>query len=102
MPIICQNLSVSFGDKQVIKKDCKEGKIYITAEIKGQNYNFYYGYDKDEKIAHAENIDGKFLSTETACSYAGLVIGMFASSYGEETDACADFDFFCYSGKDER
>ena len=92
---------VNKDDKQVIKKDCNAGKIYITAEIKGQNYNFYYGYDKDERITLAENIDGRFLSTENACSYAGLVIGMFASSYGKETEACADFEYFYYSGEDE-
>lgn len=92
---------VDNGEKTVIKKECNPGKIYITTEVKGQNYSFYYGCSKEEKNVLAKQVDGRILSTEYATSYAGLVIGMMASSYGEDSLAYADFEYFYYCGADE-
>ena len=84
-----------------VKRECKDGKIYLTVEVREHSYNFYYGYEENEKIVLAEDVDGAVLGTEYAVGYTGLVLGMFASSYGEESKAYADFEYFYYSGNDK-
>ena len=89
-------------NKEVVaEKETREGKIYLTVESNLGDYSFYYGYSKNEKILLAENVDSQILDTIYAVSYVGLAAGIFTSSYGEETSAYADFDYFYYSGNDD-
>ena len=85
---------------KAVQKQCALEKIYLTVKVIGQRYHFYYGKDETETLVLAEGIDGRILSQEHAKSYTGLVVGMFASSYGKETRAYADFDSFYYAGND--
>ena len=92
--------SVVGGNSETVSKPCPSGKVYLTVKVEGQRYSFYYGSTEDECIPVAENVDGRCLSTESATSFVGLVVGMFASSYGQESTAFADFERFYYSGDD--
>lgn len=89
------------GKTEVIKTQEITGeKIYLTVEANCGDYDFYYGLCEGEKIPLAKNINSNFLNTIYAVSYTGLVAGIFTSSYGENTAAYADFDYFYYDGND--
>ena len=48
------------------------------------------------EMEHAENVDGRILSTPVAGGFVGAYIGMYASSNGQPSDKVADFDWFEY------
>ncbi|MBO5653691.1 MAG: glycoside hydrolase family 43 protein [Clostridia bacterium] len=84
--------------RSVVRKPCSLDKVYLTVEARGQSYSFYYGANETEREPLALDVDGRLLSQERAASFTGTVIGMFVSSYGADTEAYADFDWFDYEG----
>jgi alpha-N-arabinofuranosidase len=62
-------------------------------------YTFYYkeaGTDQYKKLG---TMDTRYLSTEVAGGFTGVMIGMYASSAGKQTGTKAWFDWFEYKTK---
>jgi xylan 1,4-beta-xylosidase len=74
------------------------GTFYLKVEAHGQAYNFYFAEKPDQWRTLAENIDGRLLSTPVAGGFVGAYIAMVASSNGQPSGNCADFDWFEYYG----
>jgi xylan 1,4-beta-xylosidase len=83
-----------------LKDDEANKKLLLKIESKGKFYNFYYGTvaNKWEKVK--ESVDAKFLSTDVAGGFVGVVFAMYASSQGKQSTNYADFDWFEYMGND--
>ena len=89
------------GDKREVVEQPYDGDtVYLSVEGRGQDYSFYFGANEGEKRPLIEHVDARGLSTESATSFTGLTVGLFASAYGKDTDAYADFDYFYYHGND--
>ena len=78
-------------EKQV---DVKQDKIYLRIVGGPYNYNFYYSTNNKE-YHFMGTMDIKFLSSETAGGFTGLVLGLFAQST-QPNGGYADFDWFEY------
>lgn len=90
------------GDKrEVVEQPYQGNSVCLSVEGRGQDFSFYFGSGESDRRALAEHVDARGLSTESATSFTGLVVGMFASSYGKESAAFADFDYFYYVGNDQ-
>lgn len=76
---------------QPITAECCNLKVIVHE----QSYNFYFSTGGDWH-ALAENVDGRILSTPVAGGFVGAFIGLYASSNGEPSTNCADFDWFDY------
>jgi xylan 1,4-beta-xylosidase len=74
------------------------GRVYLKASAVGQAYSFYAATQPETWFPLAESIDGRILSTRVAGGYVGAYIGMYASSNGQPSQNCADFDWFEYIG----
>jgi alpha-N-arabinofuranosidase len=73
-------------------------KIYVKIEAYGQDYSFYFAEYPEQWQVLLENVDGRILSSEVAGGFVGTYIGMYASSNGQESSNCADFNYFEYVG----
>lgn len=70
---------------------------YLKVEARGQEYSFYYAARPESWRPVAEQVDGRVLSTQVADGFVGACIGMYASSNGQPSASCADFDWFEYA-----
>jgi xylan 1,4-beta-xylosidase len=77
------------------------GRCYLKVEAHEQAYHFYAADELEQWRPVAENVDGRILSTPVAGGFVGAVIAMYASSNGQPSTSCADFDWFEYQGLDE-
>jgi alpha-N-arabinofuranosidase len=77
------------------------GRCYLKVEAHEQAYSFYVAEVSDQWKPVAEGIDGRILSTPVAGGFVGAVIALYASSNGQPSTNCADFDWFEYVGFDE-
>ena len=66
----------------------------------GSNYGFYYSTDKKNWQLVKDGMDAKFLSTQTAGGFVGVVFAMYATSFKKESNAKAYFNWFDYKGND--
>lgn len=64
-------------------------------------YDFYYAVDGSHWTALKKDVDGTFLSTETAGGFVGCVFGLYATSLGKNNFNKAVFNWFEYTGDDE-
>ncbi len=87
------------ADEVLAQAEFNADKIYLAIEARGQNYNFYYGDTPKTENVLFPGADGRILSTDVAGGFVGAVIGMYASSNGEESSNYADFDWFEYYGE---
>jgi len=76
----------------------KEVGLKIMAN--GGNYGFYYSADKKNWQLLKDSVDGKFLSTQTAGGFVGVVFAMYATSLKKESNTKAYFNWFDYKGND--
>lgn len=75
------------------------GDIYLRIQPKKAVYATAYSTDGKTWIPLQE-VDGKFLSTETAGGFVGSVFGLYATSLGKESRNKAFYDSFVYEGND--
>lgn len=74
----------------------------ITFQINGSPLSYSFGYlDKQTgKFEELNKLDTRYISTEVAGGFTGVMIGLYASSNGKPSKAKAFFDWFDYSVKD--
>ena len=75
-------------------------RYYLKVEAHEQAYSFYVANEPDQWRPVAEGVDGRILSTPVAGGFVGAVIALYASSNGQPSTNCADFDWFEYHGLD--
>ena len=75
--------------------------IYLKIEANRGFYTFFYSLDTIDWISLKDNIDGTFLSTNTAGGFVGSMFALYATSSGQDSDNTARFDWFKYEGNDE-
>jgi xylan 1,4-beta-xylosidase len=90
------------GREEILaEQPVKAGRLYLKVEAYGQAYNFYAAEQPNSWRTIAEDIDGRILSTPIAGGFLGTFIAMYASSNGQPSTNCVDFDWLEYIGLDE-
>ena len=68
----------------------------MQLRVKGDKDFYHFEYAPDGKpFQKLGSMDAKYISTETAGGFTGIVLGMYASST-EATEGYGEFDFFEY------
>jgi len=72
----------------------------ILMQIKGNpgQYTFYIANPKNQQYTELGKLDTRYLSTEVAGGFTGVMIGLYASSNGKPSKAKAYYDWFEYQG----
>ena len=87
------------GDMQVIvtRREVRPGPVEIGFTADEQSYHFHYA-DADGRQVPLGDGRIRYLSTEVAGGFTGIMIGLYASGNGAAAITPADFDWFDYSG----
>jgi len=75
-------------------------KLFLKITGEKASCSFFFATAENQWQAVAENVDGKYLSTELAGGFVGTIIGMHASASGNTSENTALFNWFEYSGED--
>lgn len=76
-------------------------KVYLKINADKSIYNFSFATKPNNWVTLKDNVDGKFLSTETAGGFIGSVFAMYATSSGKASTNTASFKWLDYKGDDE-
>ncbi len=87
-------------EETIAERPINAGRCYLKVEAHEQAYSFYAASEPDKWQPIAEGVDGRILSTPVAGGFVGAVIALYASSHGQPSTNCADFDWFEYLGLD--
>lgn len=102
------------GDKRLVQLRVRVGSISFIAAEKAVNgnrvllkmegspdqYSFYLADPLVREYIELGKQDTRYLSTEVAGGFTGVMIGLYASSNGKESSAKAYFDWFDYQAKE--
>lgn len=75
--------------------ELREGTVKIEISAEGQNFSFRVTDTEGSKLL-AENIDGRFMGSETAGGFIGAYVGMFCTGNGKDSGSEAAFESFTY------
>lgn len=81
--------------KEVYLPGGDEVELMVRSDI---NY-YYFGYKVNGTYHELGKMNTRYLSTETAGGFTGVVLGLYASSASKDSKAYADFEYFKYKGK---
>lgn len=88
------------GEEELLKEQLIDAeKLYLKVEAYEQDYRFYFGDEFGRYQLLIDQVDGRILSTDVAGGFVGAVIGLYASSNGQESENKAYFDWFEYVGR---
>jgi alpha-N-arabinofuranosidase len=73
-----------------------EPTVRLQVVGKPLNYTFSYFNTKAGKFVELKKLDTRYLSTEVAGGFTGVMIGLYASANGQKTSSKAYFDYFDY------
>ncbi len=91
--VLCYQL----GELKHIEKEIVLPKKKIQLQVKGNSEVYSFGYSADGKnFQEIGRMNTRYLSTETAGGFTGVILGMFATSGSASSKAFADFDYFDY------
>lgn len=70
----------------------------VLFRIKGNplQYTFYFGDPETQQYTELGKLDTRYLSTEVAGGFTGVMIGLYASANGKKSEAKAFYDWFDY------
>lgn len=77
------------------------GDIILSIIAEGKDYSFYYGKADESLSLLYENADARKINPEIVGGMVGTMLGMFASSNGQESTNNAEFDWFDYNGTEQ-
>ncbi|NDV94921.1 glycoside hydrolase family 43 protein [Dysgonomonas sp. 521] len=89
------SLSYIAGEKQV-----NGNKLKLKVEGNPSQYSFYCAEPDSDQYSELGRLDTRYLSTEVAGGFTGVMIGLYTSSNGKDSKAKAYFDWFDYSVKE--
>lgn len=77
----------------------REGPVQLKVEgsVKTYTFSFSQGGDPFREVGKA---DAKYLSSETAGGFTGVMLGLFATGNGHTSSVPAYFDWFNYQGNE--
>lgn len=78
------------------EKEVQGNRVRFTIEGTPDQYTFFYADPKKSEQVELCRQDTRYLSTEVAGGFTGVMIGLYASSNGKPTSAKAYFDWFAY------
>ena len=81
------------------EKVIKGNKVKVKIEGRPLIYAFYCSRADKDKYEELGKLDTRYLSTEVASGFTGVMIGLYASSNGKTSKAKAYFDWFEYVEK---
>jgi alpha-N-arabinofuranosidase len=73
------------------------GKVLFKIEGNSWQYTFYFADPQNQQYSELGKLDTRYLSTEVAGGFTGVMIGLYASSNGMPSKAKAYYDWFDYS-----
>ncbi|MEV8097225.1 glycoside hydrolase family 43 protein [Kitasatospora sp. NPDC085879] len=91
-------LTVRDGGRDTVRTELPlpAGPLVLGVSARGQRYAFRCG-PAGGPAAELGAVDGRILSSRHAGGFTGSHVGLYATS-PHPTDACADFDWFRYTG----
>jgi alpha-N-arabinofuranosidase len=73
-----------------------DNRVLLRITGNPHQYTFYYANPKNQKYMELGRLDTRYLSTEVAGGFTGVMIGLYASSNGKPGKAKAYYDWFDY------
>lgn len=89
------SLSYIAGEEPISEK-----KVRLKIEGTPYQYTFSFADAKSKNYKELGKLDTRYLSTEVAGGFTGVMIGLYASSNGKPTKAKAYYDWFEYKTKE--
>ena len=77
------------------KTRMNSSEVYFRIQADSLNYSFYFSEDNKNWKLLGENY-ARLLSSETAGTFTGTYLGMYATGNGKECENYVEFDFFKY------
>jgi xylan 1,4-beta-xylosidase len=69
----------------------------VTLSVKGEKSSLIFSYAQgNDSIKAVQNVQSKFISSETVGGFSGLYVGLYATGNKEESTSYADYDWFEY------
>lgn len=95
-------LRVAVGSLTYIAAEQEIADNKATLRITGTplSYSFSYLDTKADKYQALKTLDTRYLSTEVAGGFTGVMIGLYATSNGKKSDAKAYYNWFDYKVED--
>lgn len=81
----------------VAEKQVKGETLYLQVKGEPNTYSFYFSATEKGKYDSLGTLDTRYLSSEVAGGFTGVMIGLYASSNGKESKAKAYYDWFEYA-----
>ncbi|MBQ8674348.1 MAG: glycoside hydrolase family 43 protein [Bacteroides sp.] len=78
----------------------RAGKPLLRVTGDKENYTFTYSTNGGKSFTTVGRMNTRYLSTETAGGFTGIILGLYATSANEASQAVAEIDYFEYNGKD--
>jgi alpha-N-arabinofuranosidase len=78
------------------EKEVEGNRVLLNIEGSPDQYTFYFADSRKKEYIKLGKQDTRYLSTEVAGGFTGVMIGLYASSNGKESSAKAFFDWFDY------
>lgn len=92
-------LRYRLGNLNHIEKDIEVSANSVYLRVTGDKKLYTFSYSVDGKTFNdLGTMDVRYLSTETAGGFTGIVLGMFGVSDSKTSKAYADFKYFEYKG----
>ena len=74
--------------------------LHLKIAARVDTYAFYYSLDGKTWQVLKDDVDARWLSTQTSGGFVGCVYALYASSHGQESQTKAAYHWFEYSGND--
>lgn len=88
------------GELSHVSKEVELPKGDICIRVEGTPDYYIFSYSRDgEQFTRLDKMNTRYLSTECAGGFTGIMIGMYAASTNKTTQAVANFEWFDYEGK---
>jgi alpha-N-arabinofuranosidase len=81
------------------EKTINSNQVNFKIEGAPLQYSFYYSETENGNYQELGKLDTRYLSTEVAGGFTGVMIGLYASSNGEKSKAKAYYNWFDYKIK---
>ncbi|MGC4022580.1 MAG: glycoside hydrolase family 43 protein [Cyclobacteriaceae bacterium] len=85
----------------IASEKISDSELQLKIVAKEKTYSFLFSTNRNHWVTLKENVDAKFLSTQTGGGFVGSLYAMYATSNGKMSNNKAYFDWFNYQGDDE-
>ncbi|HLP04172.1 MAG TPA: glycoside hydrolase family 43 protein [Paludibacter sp.] len=90
-------LKYRLGELKCVANKVEIPEKEISLRVKGDNHNYYFEYSLDGKSFNPlGKMNSRYISSETAGGFTGVILGLFMSSDNKQSKAYTDIDEFRY------